>query len=115
MNNKNLLININQGINEVKRNVALINETANQMIIMSSPASRSLPSQWMVAGREEQSIVGGSVEQQTAFTPSCAEKLVDGKLFLNPSMSANEKEPLHTGKWSQEEVSKEKRNGRMKR
>lgn len=44
------------------------------------------------------------LREPKSSTPACAEDLVDGKLALTVNMSAIEKEPLHTGKWSQEEV-----------
>jgi hypothetical protein len=47
---------------------------------------------------------GGEMKESDPSLPACAEELVDGKLALNVSMSGADKDPMHTGKWSQEDL-----------
>ena len=63
-------------------------------------------SQWPSAasGDPTKGTYEWELREQHSTAPACAEELVDGKLALNVSMTEAEKEPLHTGKWSQEEV-----------
>ena len=65
-------------------------------------------SNWTGPGNADPAKGGGTYDweltQAHASTPACAEDLVEGKLALNVSMTATDNEPVHTGKWSQEEV-----------
>ena len=67
-------------------------------------------SQWpgAASGDPTKGTYEWELREQHSSAPACAEDLVDGKLALNVSMTEAEKEPLHTGKWSQEEVSLER-------
>lgn len=65
-------------------------------------SKKQLPSAWAGSGSTDSN--GNDKQELQTFTSACSEKMVDGKLSLHLSMSDNEKEPLHTGKWSEEEM-----------
>ncbi|CAB9496810.1 RING [Seminavis robusta] len=90
-----------------QRKLLYVKSTVSPSVLEISAVMMSKPSsggQQSPSGLANDSGSATTLDEESFFKSACLETLEDGKLVLSYATAANEKEPLHTGKWTDEEM-----------